>query len=71
VRAREVIGRCGLANPAATHGGSTHARGFPPTFTDEGIRVAAMLRERESTIGVVILSSYAEPDFAFGPVDRG
>ncbi|MEA2180348.1 MAG: hypothetical protein QOG77_3645 [Solirubrobacteraceae bacterium] len=44
---------------------------MPPTFTDEGIRFAAMLRERGSTIGVVILSSYAEPDFAFGLLESG
>jgi DNA-binding NarL/FixJ family response regulator len=44
---------------------------MPPTFTDEGIRVAAMLRERFPEIGVVVLSSYAEPDFAFGLLESG
>ena len=44
---------------------------MPPTFTDEGLRVAAMLRERGSDIGVVILSSYAEPDFAFSLLESG
>ena len=44
---------------------------MPPSFTDEGIRVAAMLRERDPPIGVVILSSYAEPDFAFGLLESG
>jgi DNA-binding NarL/FixJ family response regulator len=44
---------------------------MPPTFTDEGLRVAAMLRERSSDIGVVILSSYAEPDFAFSLLESG
>jgi DNA-binding NarL/FixJ family response regulator len=44
---------------------------MPPTFTDEGLRVAAMLRERKSDIGVVILSSYAEPDFAITLLESG
>ena len=44
---------------------------MPPTFTDEGLRVAAMLRERGSDIGVVILSNYAEPDFAFSLLESG
>jgi DNA-binding NarL/FixJ family response regulator len=44
---------------------------MPPTFTDEGLRVAAILRERGSDIGVVILSSYAEPDFAFSLLESG
>jgi len=44
---------------------------MPPSFTDEGIRVAAMLREHDPPIGVVILSSYAEPDFAFGLLESG
>ena len=44
---------------------------MPPTFTDEGLRVAAMLREKGSDIGVVILSSYAEPDFAFSLLESG
>ena len=44
---------------------------MPPSFTDEGIRVAAMLRDREPPIGVVILSNYAEPDFAFGLLESG
>jgi DNA-binding NarL/FixJ family response regulator len=44
---------------------------MPPTFTDEGLRIAAMLRERGSDTGVVILSSYAEPDFAFSLLESG
>jgi DNA-binding NarL/FixJ family response regulator len=37
---------------------------MPPTGTDEGIRVAALLRERHPDIGVVVLSNYAEPAYA-------
>jgi DNA-binding NarL/FixJ family response regulator len=44
---------------------------MPPSFTDEGIRLAATLREREPRIGVVVLSNYAEPDFAFGLLESG
>jgi DNA-binding NarL/FixJ family response regulator len=44
---------------------------MPPTFTDEGIQVAALLRERGSNIGVVVLSSFAEPDFAVGLLESG
>ena len=37
---------------------------MPPTHTDEGIRLAAELRETQPDVGVVILSQYAEPVFA-------
>ena len=37
---------------------------MPPTKTDEGIRVAAWLRETDPEVGVVVLSQYAEPAYA-------
>src|SRR3954454_11003641 len=37
---------------------------MPPTHTDEGIQVAARLRESHPRIGVVVLSNYAEPSYA-------
>jgi DNA-binding NarL/FixJ family response regulator len=37
---------------------------MPPTNTDEGISVAADLRTREPDIGVVLLSQYAESQYA-------
>ncbi len=37
---------------------------MPPTFTDEGIRVAVELRDTNPEIGVVVLSQYAEPGYA-------
>jgi DNA-binding NarL/FixJ family response regulator len=37
---------------------------MPPTHTDEGIRLAAELRNTQPDVGVVILSQYAEPVFA-------
>jgi DNA-binding NarL/FixJ family response regulator len=37
---------------------------MPPSFTDEGIRVAVELRDTNPEIGVVVLSQYAEPGYA-------
>jgi DNA-binding NarL/FixJ family response regulator len=37
---------------------------MPPSFTDEGIRIAVELRESHPQVGVVVLSQYAEPAYA-------
>lgn len=37
---------------------------MPPTKTDEGIRAAARLREVNPQAGVVVLSQYADPEYA-------
>lgn len=37
---------------------------MPPTFSDEGIQMAVDLRRSGSAIGVVVLSQYAEPQYA-------
>ncbi|MGI8754764.1 MAG: response regulator transcription factor [Acidimicrobiales bacterium] len=37
---------------------------MPPTGTDEGIRAAATLRDSHPTVGVVVLSQYANPAYA-------
>lgn len=37
---------------------------MPPTFSDEGIRVAVGLRRTHPQVGVVVLSQYAEPAYA-------
>ena len=37
---------------------------MPPTQTDEGIRAAIEIRERRPGTGVVVLSQYAEPEYA-------
>ena len=37
---------------------------MPPSFTDEGIRLAATLRADHPRIGVVVLSNYANPMYA-------
>jgi len=44
---------------------------MPPSFTDEGIRVAALLRERHPRMGVVILSSYSDPAYALTLLESG
>ena len=44
---------------------------MPPTHTDEGIRLAAELRDRHPEIGVVVLSQYADPLYALALFERG
>ena len=44
---------------------------MPPTGTDEGIQVAARLRETHPRIGVVILSQYSDPSYALRLFDSG
>jgi DNA-binding NarL/FixJ family response regulator len=44
---------------------------MPPTGTDEGIRLAALLREDHPATGVVVLSQYANPEYALALLERG
>jgi DNA-binding NarL/FixJ family response regulator len=44
---------------------------MPPTSTDEGIQVARRLRETSPDVGVVVLSQYADPDYALALLDQG
>jgi DNA-binding NarL/FixJ family response regulator len=44
---------------------------MPPSNTDEGIRLAAELRDSHPQIGVVILSQYADPTYALALLERG
>ncbi len=37
---------------------------MPPSGAEEGIRIAATLRETRPDVGVVVLSQYAEPAYA-------
>jgi DNA-binding NarL/FixJ family response regulator len=48
----------------------TDAR-MPPTNTDEGIRLALLLRERHPDIGVVVVTNHAEPDYALALLRSG
>jgi DNA-binding NarL/FixJ family response regulator len=44
---------------------------MPPSGTDEGVRIAADLRDTHPEVGVVVLSHYAEPAYALALLDRG
>jgi DNA-binding NarL/FixJ family response regulator len=44
---------------------------MPPTDSDEGILVAATLRETAPRIGVVVLSQYAEPAYVLKLLENG
>src|ERR1700750_1703072 len=44
---------------------------MPPHDTDEGIRLAEELRERQPDLGVVILSQFDDPGYALALLDRG
>ena len=44
---------------------------MPPSKTDEGIRLAAALRESHPETGVVVLSQYAEPAYVLKLLDLG
>ena len=44
---------------------------MPPTHTDEGIRIAAELRDSHPGVGVVVLSQYADPVYALALFERG
>jgi DNA-binding NarL/FixJ family response regulator len=44
---------------------------MPPTSTDEGIRLAALLRDEHPDMGVVVLSNYAEPAYALALLQSG
>jgi DNA-binding NarL/FixJ family response regulator len=44
---------------------------MPPSGGDEGIRVAARLRETDPEVGVLVLSHYAEPAYALALLASG
>jgi DNA-binding NarL/FixJ family response regulator len=45
---------------------------MPPTFTDEGLRALATIRERHgASIGVLVLSHHTEPAFALRLIQDG
>jgi DNA-binding NarL/FixJ family response regulator len=44
---------------------------MPPTETDEGLQVAATLRDTHPDVGVVVLSQYAEPRYGLALFDGG
>ena len=44
---------------------------MPPTSTDEGIRAATVLRETHPSVGVLVLSQFAEPTYALALLESG
>ncbi|AVZ77718.1 DNA-binding response regulator [Streptomyces lunaelactis] len=44
---------------------------MPPMKKDEGIRLAALLREQHPSIGVVVLSQHKEPAYAYALFEHG
>ena len=44
---------------------------MPPSLSDEGIRVATILRETHPAVGVVVLSQYSEPIYALALLESG
>ena len=73
----ELVGVCDDYDSllAATENGETDVVvtdiRMPPTGTDEGIRAAALLHERDPRIGVVVLSQYASPAYARALFEHG
>lgn len=44
---------------------------MPPSLANEGIRIASRLRETAPGVGVVVLSQYAEPEYALDLLEHG
>jgi DNA-binding NarL/FixJ family response regulator len=44
---------------------------MPPTQSDEGIKVAARLRESHPDVGVIVLSQYSEPAYVLRLLESG
>jgi DNA-binding NarL/FixJ family response regulator len=44
---------------------------MPPSGGDEGVRIAASLRDTHPEVGVVVLSQYAEPAYAIRLLEHG
>ncbi|MBV8526880.1 MAG: response regulator transcription factor, partial [Candidatus Dormibacteraeota bacterium] len=44
---------------------------MPPSFTDEGIKAARLVRKQHPGTGVVILSQYDEPEYAISLLGEG
>lgn len=44
---------------------------MPPSGAEEGVRIAARLRETHPEVGVVVLSQYSEPAYAISLLEQG
>jgi DNA-binding NarL/FixJ family response regulator len=67
----EVVGQAGDADELLREVGETMPDvaivdiRMPPTHTDEGVRAAREIRRRHPEIGVLVLSQYVRPSYAF------
>ena len=73
----EVVGSCGdieallaLVDSEAPDVVMTDIR-MPPSNTDEGVRIAASLRESRPEIGVIVLSQYSDPAYVLELLAEG
>jgi DNA-binding NarL/FixJ family response regulator len=70
----EVVGRPALAERAVVTGRPDAAIldiRMPPTFTDEGIRLATTLRSAAPELKILVLSQYATPEYATRLLEGG
>jgi DNA-binding NarL/FixJ family response regulator len=44
---------------------------MPPSHTDEGLRAARIIRERWPSVGILVLSQFARPSYAFELLQTG
>jgi len=63
----ELVARTDLHTPQVV---VTDIR-MPPSFTDEGIRAARLVRRQHPGTGIVILSQYDEPEYAISLLSEG
>jgi DNA-binding NarL/FixJ family response regulator len=67
----EVVGQAGNADELLREVTETDADvaivdiRMPPTHTDEGLRAARELRSRHPSLGILVLSQYVRPSYAF------
>lgn len=73
----DLQGTCGTYDELVAMVGEVHPDvvltdiRMPPTNTDEGIRAARWMREAHPDIGVVVLSQYASPAYAYALFEDG
>lgn len=77
VRTVEVVGECGDATEVSSTCDEQRADlvitdiRMPPSGDDEGIRLAARLRETHPALGVIVLSTYADVTYALKLFESG
>ena len=73
----ELLGTCGTYDELVALVDEVHPDvvltdiRMPPSHTDEGIRAARWMRDAHPSIGVVVLSQYASPAYAYALFEEG